>query len=57
MQLIYGANNLMPTDAILNPGALPFDVVPATDGGALVSLTGAGDEEDRIINSGTNTET
>ncbi len=55
MQLIYGADDLMPTDAILNPGALPFDVVPATDTNAQVSLTGSGDEEDRIIYSGTNT--
>lgn len=56
MQLIYGADRPMPADGDLNPGALPFDIVPATDGAATVSLTGSGDEEQRIINSGTNSQ-
>lgn len=54
MQMIYGADKMMPVDGELNPGALPFDIVPATDANAVVSLTGSGDQQDRIIASGTN---
>ena len=52
--LIYGGNKAMPRDGELNPGALPFDIVPATDPLATVNLGDIGDGDDRIINSGNN---
>jgi hypothetical protein len=54
LRLIYGGNKRLPLAAELNPGALPIDIVPATDTNATVAYSTISDDQDRVINSGTN---
>lgn len=54
LRMIYGGNKRLALDATLNPGALPFDIVPATDAQASIELSDMADEQNRIINSGQN---